>query len=123
MDPITLANLGLFALQEAIKLEPAIAAELQKLFAKGDPTEQDWADLRASITAKSYRDYVPATAIPAGDTAAAPVSAPTGATATPAAAPALALPAAAAPPAATPVAVLEVAVAKALAALPDHARC
>lgn len=121
MDPITLANLGLFALQEAIKLEPAIAAELQKLFAQGDPSEQDWADLRASITAKSYRDYVPATAIPAGDTAAAPVSAPTGATATPAAAPALALPAAAAPPpAAAPVSALEAAV---QAVLANHERC
>lgn len=120
MDPISLANLALFALQEAIKLEPVIAQEVQKLFAKGDPTDQDWADLRASITAKSYRDYVPATAIPAGDQAAAPALALVDGMATPAITPTPALPAAAAAPAAVPVSALEAAV---QAVLADHERC
>jgi hypothetical protein len=57
-------QLGLFVLEEAIKNEPAIAAELQKLFTKADPTAEDWAALRAKVLAKSYKDFVPDTALP-----------------------------------------------------------
>jgi hypothetical protein len=52
-------SLGLFVIQEAIKNEPAIAAALQKLFTKADPTPEDWAALHAQVAAKSYTDYAP----------------------------------------------------------------
>jgi len=85
-------QLGLFVLEEAIKNEPAIAAAIRNLFAKGDPTPEDWQALRLMVALKTYRDYVPATALPADTTpapAAAPASAPTaGNNAPPASAPA-----------------------------------
>jgi hypothetical protein len=66
-------NLALFIIEEAIKLEPGIAAAISGLFAKADPTAADWCALRASVAGKSYDDYVnppapapvPATVIPA----------------------------------------------------------
>ena len=57
-------SLAFFAIEEAIKQEPAIAAELQSLFSKGNPTPADWAALRVKVLSKTYRDYVPGTAIP-----------------------------------------------------------
>jgi hypothetical protein len=59
-------QLGLFVIEEAIKAEPAIVAELQAMFTKGNPTADDWTALRAKVNAKTYRDYVPKTAIPPG---------------------------------------------------------
>lgn len=54
--------------EEAIKEEPAIAAELQSIFSKPNPTPDDWNLLRAKMLVKSYADYVPQSAIPAGPT-------------------------------------------------------
>ncbi len=63
MSPSAL-TLALFVLQEGIKLEPAIAADLQQMFSKGIPTEQDWLNLRLKVASKAYRDYVPDTCLP-----------------------------------------------------------
>ena len=68
-------QLGLFILEEAIKNEPAIAAEIRELLKKNDPTPEDWAALRARVASKTYRDYVPATALPP-EPAAPPAAAP-----------------------------------------------
>lgn len=68
MPPDTL-DLAFFILQEAIKAEPAIAAEVQTLLAKGDPTDADWAALRTRIKAKTYKDLVPDTGLSAADLA------------------------------------------------------
>jgi hypothetical protein len=57
-------SLAFFLVQEAIKNEPAIAAEIQTLFNKGIPTDDDWANLRARVASKSYRDFVPDSALP-----------------------------------------------------------
>lgn len=64
MDPQSLASLALFALQEAIKLEPKIAEACQALFASGDPSPAEWEATRLLVSGKTYRDYVPDTAIP-----------------------------------------------------------
>ena len=61
-------SLAFFIVQEAIKLEPSIAAEIQAMFSKGIPTEQDWANLHAKVAGKTYRDYVPSTALPTAET-------------------------------------------------------
>ena len=66
--PVPGLQLGLFLLQEAIKQEPAIAAELQQLFSKGIPTDQDWQGLHDKVAAWSYRQFVPATSLPASET-------------------------------------------------------
>jgi len=49
----------IFALQEAIKYAPALAVEISALLEKSNPTEQDWADLRAKFAAKTYESMVP----------------------------------------------------------------
>lgn len=56
-------SLALFILEAAIKDAPALAAELKVLFTKTDPTPDDWAALHLRVAAKTYRDYVPATAL------------------------------------------------------------
>lgn len=56
-------QLGLLVIEEAIKYSPQIAAEIQKLFTKADPTPADWDALRARVLAKSYEDYVPASSL------------------------------------------------------------
>jgi hypothetical protein len=43
------AALILFGVEEAVKLYPDVEAELQRLFSKGIPTEDDWAASRARI--------------------------------------------------------------------------
>jgi len=73
MDPATI-SLVLFGIQEAIEAEPVIATELQTLFAKGIPTEEDWAASRAR-TQESYAQLVPNSALTAG-VAALPAAAP-----------------------------------------------
>lgn len=57
-------QLGLFVIEEAIKNEPAIAAEIRSLLTKADPTPADWAALRARVQSKSYKDFVPASQLP-----------------------------------------------------------
>src|SRR6266404_855040 len=60
-------QLAIFIVEEAIKAEPAIAAMLQQLFNKADPTPADWAQLRAAVAGKSYGDYVPDSALPVAE--------------------------------------------------------
>ncbi len=72
MTPAAL-QLALFILQEAIRLEPSIAAEVSALLQKPNPTAADWEALRTRITLKTYWDDVPASALPRP---AAPVAAP-----------------------------------------------
>ena len=67
-------SLLFFILEEAIKEEPAIAADLQSIFSKASPTAADWAALRAKVTAKGYGDYVPDSALPPDGTAAPAVA-------------------------------------------------
>lgn len=57
-------QLALFVLEAAIRAEPAVAAEIQNLLSKDNPTAEDWTTLRARIERKSYRDYVPASLLP-----------------------------------------------------------
>jgi hypothetical protein len=71
MSP-ALISLILSLVQEAITLEPQIAAQLKELFAKENPTPADWEALRVQVLGKTYADYVPASALPAGGTANAP---------------------------------------------------
>lgn len=63
MDTAAIISLATFAIQEAIKEEPALAAGLQKLFTSGNPTDADFAAFRATITAENYFKFVPASAI------------------------------------------------------------
>lgn len=63
MPPATL-TLIISLVEEAIKVEPQIQDALTKLFSKSDPTAADWAALRASISAKSYADFVPSSDLP-----------------------------------------------------------
>ena len=58
-------SLGLFAIEEAIKQEPAIAQELQALFSAGPVTPDQIAALRAKVAGESYAGFVPASALPA----------------------------------------------------------
>lgn len=75
MNPEMLSLL-FFILEEAIKEEPAIAADLQSIFSKANPTAADWAALRATVTAKGYGDYVPDSALPPDGTAAPAIAPP-----------------------------------------------
>lgn len=63
MSPALIAAI-IALIQEAITLEPQIAAELSAIFALGNPSPADWEALRAKVLAKSYTDYVPATMLP-----------------------------------------------------------
>jgi hypothetical protein len=109
MPPQALA-LALFLIEEGIKEEPALAADLRDLFNKTDPTAADWDALHAKVAAKTYRDYVPATALVVTQLA-APAAAPEAPAAAPAPAPTAEAPAAAPAPA-TAAAVAEAPVEK-----------
>ena len=67
MNPATIA-LIIQLIELAIQEEPALAADLQKLFASGTPTPADFAALRASIASENYGQFVPASALPPGET-------------------------------------------------------
>jgi hypothetical protein len=58
MNPATIA-LIIGLVEEAIKLEPAIAAELQSLFNKPQPTPEDWLALRERIMTQSFESLAP----------------------------------------------------------------
>jgi len=60
--------LAMQMLQLAIKEEPAVEAELRAIFSKGTPTPQDWAAFESRIRNRSYKDFVPATDLPASIT-------------------------------------------------------
>lgn len=67
MTPATIA-LIMSLVEEAITQAPALVADLQALFAKGAPTAADFDALRASITAETYGQFVPASSLPAAET-------------------------------------------------------
>lgn len=53
-----LASAILTALQELIKLSPGLIVDIQAIFAKGEPTAEDWQALKDKVNAKTYWDYV-----------------------------------------------------------------
>ena len=63
MNPAMLALLASL-IEEAVKDAPAVYQEFQLIFNNPDPTPADWQALRTKLMAKSYRDYVPDTALP-----------------------------------------------------------
>jgi hypothetical protein len=62
--PPQLIAFALQLLEMLITHSPEITAEIKALLTKADPTDADWDALHAKVAAKSYRDYVPATALP-----------------------------------------------------------
>jgi len=68
--------LALFVLQEAIKYEPALEAEIRALFAKPEITAADWIALRLRVANKTYADYVPESALLPAPVAPAPAAPP-----------------------------------------------
>jgi hypothetical protein len=59
MNPATLA-LIIGLVEEAIKLEPSIAAELQSLFnSPTPPTPADWLALKAKVQGQTFESLAP----------------------------------------------------------------
>ena len=67
MNP-ALAAIIVSLIEQLIIEEPAIAADLQKLFASGNPTPADFAALRAAVAAESYGSFVPNSQLPPAET-------------------------------------------------------
>lgn len=67
MNPATIALVMQFV-ELVISEEPAMATELTALFSKGTPTAADFAALNARIMAESYKQFVPASDLPAAQT-------------------------------------------------------
>jgi hypothetical protein len=61
MNPATIA-LIVTLIEEAIKLEPQLAAELATIFSKPNPTPDDWAALRAKVKGETFEALAPAAA-------------------------------------------------------------
>ena len=59
-----LIGLAVKGIQAAIKYAPGLIEDLRKIFSTSNPTEADWQQLHDKIASKSYRDYVPDSAIP-----------------------------------------------------------
>ena len=55
MTPVAL-SLAVFVIEEAIKLEPAFAAELKSIFSKDTVSADDLAALRAKILGETYEN-------------------------------------------------------------------
>lgn len=70
--PPQLLSLIIFGVQQLIAHAPEIAAEISALLTKTEPTADDWKALHDKVAAKSYRDYVPASALPPVAAPAAP---------------------------------------------------
>jgi hypothetical protein len=64
MSPQLIA-LVISLVEEAIKDTPALVEDLKAIFSNPNPSPADWEALRAKVLAKSYADYVPASALPA----------------------------------------------------------
>ncbi len=60
----TLAAVIITAVEELIKLSPALIVELQAIFAKPDPTTADWQALKDKVNTKDYWDYVVSSDLP-----------------------------------------------------------
>lgn len=58
MNPATI-GLIIGLVEEAIKMEPAIAAELKALFAKNNPTPEDWLKLKVRVMSQSFESLAP----------------------------------------------------------------
>ena len=63
MNPALLA-LIVSLIEEAVKVAPGVAEDLKLIFENPSPVPADWEALRAKVLAKSYADYVPASALP-----------------------------------------------------------
>ncbi len=63
MNPLLIAPI-LSLLETAIQDSPEIVTDLKAIFNNPNPTPADWEALRAKVLAKSYADYVPASALP-----------------------------------------------------------
>jgi hypothetical protein len=87
MNPAMLALL-VSLIEEAVAVTPGIVDDLKLIFNNPSPVPADWEALRTKVLAKSYADYVPASALPGGG--AVPAT-PTASAATAASIPAIAL--------------------------------
>jgi hypothetical protein len=58
----TVIPLVMMLVEEAIKVEPAVATELATLFAKGAPTPADWLAYKTRNTADTFETLAPAAA-------------------------------------------------------------
>ncbi|MGH8023185.1 MAG: hypothetical protein ACRED1_06370 [Limisphaerales bacterium] len=65
MSP-ALISLIISLVEEAITEAPQIVADLESIFALPNPSPADWEALRQKVLAKSYADYVPASALAPG---------------------------------------------------------
>lgn len=63
MSPTLLAAI-ITTFSEALRAAPQLLADIQAIFAKGEPTAEDWEALKAKVNAKTYFDYVPDSALP-----------------------------------------------------------
>ena len=61
MNPAIIA-LIFSLLEELIKVEPALAAELSAIFSKPNPTPDDWNALRAKVLGETFEALAPAAA-------------------------------------------------------------
>lgn len=73
MSPLIPLFIGLA--ETLLQEEPAIVAEVQAILAKPNPTPADWLALHQQVLAKTYADYVPASALPAATSGPAPAPA------------------------------------------------
>lgn len=71
----TLLSAIITAFAEALRAAPQLVADIQAIFAKGEPTEADWEALKARVSAKSYFDYVPDSSLPKPEPPAYPLNA------------------------------------------------
>lgn len=62
-----LASIVIFGIQELIKESPHLISEFQEIFNKETITPADWDAIRQKAGARSYRDMVPNTDLPAGE--------------------------------------------------------
>ena len=64
--PTTLIPIIFSLVEEAIKIEPGIQADLTSLFTKAAVTPDDWTALRNKWAADTYASHVPDSGIPPG---------------------------------------------------------
>lgn len=59
-----LIQLIIFALEAAVQEAPALVADIQNIFASGNPTASDFAALRSKVASESYGQFVPDSQLP-----------------------------------------------------------
>lgn len=74
MNP-ALIQLAILVIEEAMKQGPALVADMKAVFAKGNPTPEDFAALRAKVAAEDYFKFVPQSDLP-GNVTKIPVQTP-----------------------------------------------